>query len=676
MEPAPRHYVNLTRPVQSTFLLLAISTIVLIAVLSPLIDAGTNDLIAYQELVKDTLKWSLMPDRRQKIVYLTATFLLPMAILLIAYCRTNSDISSRHNSKPSIDRISALVISFAFSLAIFESPLLSLFLNREFDISMAIIVTLISAALIYVTKKSSSKTSKNNGLFFSIYIACVITQILSFRIFSSKALTESTVWSESLDAVIYPLTEVHSGKTLIADLPSQYGLYAEFMAPLFHIIELNLLNITIVFALMQLVSMAALGIFVSRTIASFPIKYLVSISLIAATFSSIGHYFGAADAYFQYWPIRFFWPALVTLQFYYFSSDRTIGKAFAISISAALATIWNVDVGAVIFVTFLAYLVSRHLLILVPGKSGKGACDDWSAILYLKAIGIHISTIVVIASLALFYLELKSGTKIEVRDTLKYQNIFYGMGYMKLGIPIYPHPWMSIISIYFLGIIYSAMLWRSGMRTEKIDSIFFLSTLGLGIFSYYEGRSHIFNLATILWPNLILVGIFSDTVISRIKKNKLDKFMNIYPLIGLSFLTVFSMGLIFHTEIFLQSAIALPGRLTSPEHNIVQNEMDFIRKHSSRYKNCVILSQRQAIYYLETKTNSPLGGPAYIQTILKSDEERFAKSIIDGEVDCVFFGIRSSRPMYFTYTGADLFGRYNFVEMNEEATMLFFIRTP
>lgn len=673
MEQKLRYHINLTNQIQSMFLLTAIGTITLIIFLSPFVDPGAHEIAEYQELVKEKIKWFIMPDRRQRIIYLAVTLLLPIAILLSTCLRSDSSLFQNKKNKFFIDGICAAIISFTLVSTLFNSRIFSIFVNGNFDEIAATSAALASLALLYAMTKHNvtKKTILTNGkTYYVIFTTCLIIQIFSFRLFNNHALTESSVWSESFDAVIYQLTEVHSGKTIMANLPSQYGLYAEFMAPLFRIIDLSILNITIVFAIMQFVSMVSLGVFISKTVSSFTIKYLVSASLIAVTFSSIGHYSGVDDAYFQYWPIRFFWPALITLQFYQFSNDRTIKKAFAISISSTLATIWNVDVGAVIFITFFAYLVSRLILSIAASKHD----DTWNKTAYAKAIGLHILTFAILASLAVAYLELKSGTELRIKDIFKYQDIFYRMGFMKLAMPIYPHPWMSIISIYFLGIIYSLMLWRAGIRTAKVDSIFFLSTLGLGIFSYYEGRSHIFNLITILWPSLILTGIFSDTIICRIKKNKLDKTLIVYPFVSLSILMVISTGLLSHAGIFLNSALNLPYSLASPEHGVIQSELNFIRRHNNKYKNCVILSQRQAIYYLETKTNSPLDGPSYIQTILKSDEERFAKSIIEGDVNCVFFGIRDSRPLFFTYTGADLFDKYQFLEMNEEATMLLFVK--
>lgn len=678
MEKKPRHYINLTSQIQSMFLLTGIGTITLIIALSPLIDAGMHEIQAYQDLVKEKLKWFIMPDRRQRIIYLATTLLLPISILLATCFRSKHGLVSS-KKKPILDGACALIISFALISTFFNSTLFPIFLGRNFDEKFAIGAALASATLVYsaMTSKITTKTIfANEKYYYTLYITCLIIQILSFRIFNNHALTESSVWSESFDAVIYPLTEVHNGKTIIANLPSQYGLYPELMAPLFRLIGLSILNISMSFAIMQLASMIFLGIFVSKTVNSFSIKYLISFSLIGVTFSSIGHYTGVDDAYFQYWPIRFFWPALITLQFYQFVASRTAQKAFAISISSTLATLWNVDVGAVLFITFFAYLASRLILSIAAKRHGEITSDNWSARKYAKAIGLHLLTFSILAALAVAYLELKSGTRIELKDIFKYQDIFYRMGFMKLEMPLYPHPWMSIISIYFFGIIYAITLWRAGLQTVKVDSIFFLSTLGLGIFSYYEGRSHIFNLAAVLWPSLILVGIFSDTIISRIKKNKLNQALIAYPFTALSFPVIISIGLISHADLFVNSALALPDRLTSPEHEIIQSELSFIRKYNSKHKNCVILSQRQAIYYLETNTSSPLGGPSYIQTILKSDEDRFAKSIIDGDVNCVFFGIRNSRPLFFSYTGADLFDKYEFIDINKEATMLFFVKNP
>jgi hypothetical protein len=80
-------------------------------------------------------------------------------------------------------------------------------------------------------------------------------QIAAWRVVSSRSIFSFGTWNVHFDAVIYTVSQVVMGKTLLADLPSQYGLFPEFIAPLFRLIELSTLSFTAVCAAMQVASM-------------------------------------------------------------------------------------------------------------------------------------------------------------------------------------------------------------------------------------------------------------------------------------------------------------------------------------------------------------------------------------------------------------------------------------
>jgi hypothetical protein len=55
-----------------------------------------------------------------------------------------------------------------------------------------------------------------------------LTPLFTYRIIGFDHFSGSAVWSDHLDAVVYPISQVINGKTLLVDLPSQYGYILSF----------------------------------------------------------------------------------------------------------------------------------------------------------------------------------------------------------------------------------------------------------------------------------------------------------------------------------------------------------------------------------------------------------------------------------------------------------------
>ena len=185
-----------------------------------------------------------------------------------------------------------------------------------------------------------------------IFIGLSLLLLFAWRIVSIYSITQSSKFFVHLDATIYPLSQVVQGKTILVDLPSQYGLFPEILAPIFRFTGLTILNFTLFMGLLQIISLLALFIVINKVIKNQLVVLLGVLSLVVITFGNFSYLsrVGNSDPYFQYWPIRFFWPAISVYYFYLFIQSKSLFKSIVVSTISAIAIIWNADTGLFIFI--------------------------------------------------------------------------------------------------------------------------------------------------------------------------------------------------------------------------------------------------------------------------------------------------------------------------------------
>lgn len=103
----------------------------------------------------------------------------------------------------------------------------------------------------------------------------------------------------------------------------------------------------------------------------------------------------------------------------------------------------------------------------------------------------------------------------------------------------------------------------------------------------------------------------------------------------------------------------------------VENELNFIKKYTAQKYECLILSQRQGIYYAELNLASPLKGPGLIEMILQADFDQLMGKVLEGNIQCVFLSnsnVIQSGPKLDT---AKILEKYSIIAINSLNTMLY-----
>ncbi|KTC84686.1 hypothetical protein Ldro_2850 [Legionella drozanskii LLAP-1] len=612
------------------------------------------------------------PKATERNTFLIVAVILPILILFAT--RYQSGFDKMVYSKYASIALPLLVAAFLF-LPIYKSDFLKMIIFGKVFFMLhptALLFICLSLATLWCFSIGNFQPldlapKTTASVTWVIFILAMLLQLLSWRIASINSVSYDPAWTNHADAAFYALSQVVAGKTLLVDLPSQYGLFPELIAPLFKWVGATVLNLSLFFATLQIISLLGLFFVLFKLVKNPLLLILGGISLLTLTFGTTIYFTGSHDQYFQYWPIRFFWPAFSVLVFYYFARKKTLLRAATVSLVSAIGAFWIMDTGLFIFLSFAAYLSARCIILCTSDKSNR----LFHLKKYLIAISLHLLITAAVISVLLGGMWLKSHQPLQLHRQFEYQKLFYGLGFAMLPLPNQIHPWMSVLGIYLLGIIISLTAWFQNKKDSiRVDLILYLSLLGVGLFIYYEGRAHVTNLITVCWPALMVMLIATDCTIKRIREKTLAFTQMVIPIAAVSFLLLCNANFIAHVpNMFREMQYVFKTR-----HDVyfpyIVGELAFIKQHAESKQECLILAKRQSIYYAESGLASPINGPGIVETLLKSDEEHFKRELFKGQLDCVFLGLGESSP-FLAIDAEKLTQVYKVSSVNAEHTMLY-----
>jgi len=316
----------------------------------------------------------LSPKPVERFVFLVSMLLVPVVAYgtVLKSGRIHVVLSSE------FERVVSLAIPVLLSIALF-SPFVG------FDFSQALLsgrsmppehpLRVMGACLLvagawysWVSVRSRGVVTCNRftaSFATGLFVAAMLLQIFAWRLLSDASLTVDATWWNSADAVIYTVGQVVGGKTVLVDMPSQYGLFAEFIAPIFKVVGLSIFSFTALWATLQIASLSAVFFVLQKHVREPALKITVGIALVMVTFETSLWLIGINERYWQYWPIRFVWPALSVLAFYSYTRRKTLPRLLVISAFGAIGSIWNADSGLVIELALAAFIVGKLVLLTI-----------------------------------------------------------------------------------------------------------------------------------------------------------------------------------------------------------------------------------------------------------------------------------------------------------------------
>lgn len=486
-------------------------------------------------------------------------------------------------------------------------------------------------------------------------IGLLVLDVSCWRLLGTTVPDTDLHWASHADPVLYAIAQVHGGKTLLVDMPSQYGLYAEFIAPLFRVLPLNLVTIGLLFALLQVVASGALIWVMAQRLRSAVLLALAGMALIMLTAENILMLANMRELYLQYWPIRYLWPALSVLAFHWYLQKPDVRRAAAFGVLSGVAVLWNADTGVVVELAFAGYLLAR--IVVTPGRRARA--------IHLAA---HIGSTVAAMAIVLLLMRV-SGGRLHLQWLWEYQKLFAGMGLMALPMPHTPHDWMATIGLYLLALFIAAEGWSQGAR-DRADLLFYLGLLGIGLFAYYVSRSHPFNLMMVMWPSLLMVALLCDSIVARFRRTRRYVPGIVLSIVGTASLALCAVTLLLQEPKFLQAGYKELRNFGAPGASLFDQDIALLRRHLKPGDRCVIAAYRQGVYHLATNTSSSISGPALSEAVLVRDRQYFIDQVLAGTQPCLFFGAgRSSAALPLQLD--QLKQHYRVIDQTPEGDLLF-----
>jgi hypothetical protein len=312
------------------------------------------------------------------------------------------------------------------------------------------------------------------------------------------------------DLLLGAVNQVMHGRTILVDATSQYGiLYPYAAAVAVAPFGLTVSHLSLFFVGLSLPILTLLYMIYAHKMGSGSPWTLLSL---LATLAVLHPFWGTAlfdflpsMVYYQYFPLRvicgvfFLWFAGV----YFQRPSRPLMLTGYLAAGASL--LWNADTGMVVLVAWTA-----SLLVDAVSRSRSSRVAMTAARLAGHATMFVLTLVLSVGGYALFAW-LRSGRLPDLKSFWQYQEIFYAAGYFML--PMRPWElWQPIIFLYLVVVAGGVRRALQGTADAATRWNLFVALYGLGVFSYYQGRSHVQCLEAVLYPAMILACLLSADV--------------------------------------------------------------------------------------------------------------------------------------------------------------------
>jgi hypothetical protein len=498
------------------------------------------------------------------------------------------------------------------------------------------------------------------SFWFWISVLFGTTIIVTFRIWNVASIEYLPYFTSHYEAVIYPVVAITAGGTCLADVIPQYGCYGEILAPLLRLTGASTAVITALFAALQIISLAAVLHFTANVIKSPAVFFTAAIALIVSTNLLI--LLPSPDPYFAYYPIRFVFPALSLLLIRWNTGSPI--RCVSLGLFAGIAIAWNLDSGVPVCIALGLSVFASHFTSLDWKRS-----DVWIAA--IKRGTYFFAATIAVLMLFWAYLLARSSGSANPLNYVIYQQLFYFAGFGMIPLQAFPDWWTIAV------IVLAISLWTVAVGTtnklsnpnDELESVAFLTVLGLGLFVYFTGRSHLLVLRLVIWPEIILLFFLADRGLrsTSIPLVRLAHSAAMVTVLGLS------LGYILDSRERIASVFQNDWTRQSSSYEF-ERDLAFVKARTSRGETVAIFADNQATLYGETGTRPSIRGPGMAELLRVADRDAELDSLIETGPDKLFYG---KTPAEALGISLDVIRkRYALTEWSDSGGLMYLRRKP
>lgn len=317
-------------------------------------------------------------------------------------------------------------------------------------------------------------------------------------------------------------------------------------------------------------------------------------------------YFGYAYdhyTYIQYMPHRYLSFVIMLNYVLYYLKNPTIKKYILGFLLCSLSIFWSTDSGMIATISYTLFIIYYQI------------CDKRFINIFFTILLSIISVVV-----SLFFIEfiiyIRVGYFADIKNIIFSTIFFSNYGFLSIKLNYFEFPWIIVIIGYliFLGISISNLFKK---KDKDIGIVFFLSILGLGIFSYFVQRAVLIKYLFSIVP---LIFLLSSVEIKRIK---------VFSYTLNSVLSLLCLIFIFTSFNYKFMSSNVDSTLKEQDRILSIFSEDVGKENFEMYINC------DTIYYELLNKNDIKRIPSYLDLFTKEDLSKLIKYIENSDKNMV-----------------------------------------
>ena len=410
----------------------------------------------------------------------------------------------------------------------------------------------IAAFILY--EKKSKYSCIATFLIFSIilfYIICI------FLIYNTPTYATSDLDMHHFEAYFYPIYKTLSGMTPGIDFHNLYGFYPYIYSLFFNIDNISIQSISLFNASMVALILIFLAIILFVNIKNKMLAFLIyNVCILYSLFATYNTQISRHGVYYlQYMPHRVFFVMLIALLITIYLKincprkfcdkpnevrcEQNFGvvtlkgeQRFGLRGARQAGCDTRLDnEKAKKILEYIGYIVCS-VAIFWNIESGIAALAGWGSLhFYLNLnkkdrlkqiikVFIKTSLSVFIAFFAIFICTyIQSHQIINPVSMFFGQFVFYAKGFYLKKMDIIEQPFVLVVIVYLIALSNSIISAVENRITQTDILKFTFSVIGFGLFTYYQGRSHVLCLIACSWPMYILIGILMQEYFNKYKES-------------------------------------------------------------------------------------------------------------------------------------------------------------
>jgi hypothetical protein len=436
---------------------------------------------------------------------------------------------------------------------------------------------------------------------FVVRLVVVLAVLLApLEFYLPSQVTDDTAFTYHLNAMLDALSQSIDGHHLLVDFPHIYGGYGEMLAPV-----LRLFPRAMAVPLVALAVPTGLGIGFWLLAAFRLIRHPAVLALGATAILGVT-YLSALPPNYCYGTPRTLFPSLGLLLVISYLRRPAAALFWIISVIAAIAPVWNLDTGLVLWFAWTLTLLA-----------GDAARCGW-----MRAMGHGAAQLALLAAVwaAFFlYLRLASHEAPNLGLLFYFQSMVVKTGYFCVAM-IAPSAWTFVVLLFVTGLVVSTLAHLRRRLPWKGRVVLFLSLLSIGMFSYYMGRSAESNLISVSPPAILLAGMMGSEALSRIRRGILPPVTRWFFVPWAAMIFWWAFLFFVQLPVILQREVQLAGEAIHPAPSFVQTNADFAAQQVRPGEAGVFfLSGHSGFYYYLTGTTRTLRIPGNVELLQMRD---------------------------------------------------------